>query len=129
VGQQNEYEPSSDALVTIAAVSRLSSFLRLSQGHFPGVVPTLVAQTAYIVAVQTVSGSPISLKALVNTVGCTHAGMRKPLQYLLEDGWIAISFDKSDRRVRRAVATDKLLKGLCVLSECIDDRISSVSDP
>lgn len=129
MGQQNEFEPSSDSLVTIAAVSRLSSFLKLSQGHFPGIVPTLVAQMAYTVAVQTVSGSPISLKALVNTVGCTHAGMRKPLHYLLEDGWITISFDESDRRVRRAFATDKLLKGLRVLSECIDDRSSSCSDP
>ena len=129
MGQQNEFDPSSDALVTIAAVSRLSSFLKLSQGQFPGVVPTLVAQTAYIVAVQTVSGLPISLKALVNTVGCTHAGMRKPLQYLLEDGWVAISFDKSDRRVRRVIATGKLLRGLRVLSECLDDRSSSLSDP
>jgi len=104
--------------VAVAKVTRLLSW---SRGILPGVVPTQEALTAYIVAERTVAGSPISLKALVNTVGLSHSGLRKPLQRLLDGGWVAIEADTVDGRVRRVIATDKLLDGLVHLAAWINE--------
>lgn len=90
--------------------------------NLPTSTPPIVSQAALIAAVQTVKGSPISLKALISSIGCSEAGLRRPLQRLLDEGWAVIVTDKNDQRVRRVVATGKLLEALIQFADLIADR-------
>jgi hypothetical protein len=98
VVQRSEHMESAHTAEMAVAVAKVTRLLSLSRGILPGVVPTQEALTAYIVAERTVAGTPISLKALVNTVGLSQSGLRKPLQRLLDGDWVAIKADTIDGR-------------------------------
>jgi len=106
----------------VAALDKISSLHSWTQENLPTSTPPIVSQAALIAAVQTVKGSPISLKALISSIGCSEAGLRRPLQRLLDEGWAVIVTDKNDQRVRRVVATGKLLEALIQFADLIADR-------
>jgi DNA-binding MarR family transcriptional regulator len=101
------------------AIGKIGDLITWTQPNLPGGVPSIVSQAAYIVAIQTIEGCPISLKGLI---GCSEAGLRKPLQRLVEEGWVEIVRDQSDQRVRRAIATEKLLGALAEFADRIAER-------
>lgn len=104
------------------ALSKISSLLCWTQVNLPSSSPAIISQAAYVIAVQTVSGNPISLKALISTLGCSEAGLRRPLQRLLDEGWVVIFRDEQDQRVRRVLATEKLLDGMVRFASRIMDH-------
>lgn len=57
-----------------------------------------------------------------SSIGCSKAGLRRPLQRLLGEGWVVIDRDNVDQRVRRVVATAKLLGALIQLAGRITDH-------
>ena len=126
MGQQSGSDGSGQTDERSVAILKITGLLNWTQENLPGAVPTLVAQTAYIAAERTVAGSPISLKALISTIGCSEAGLRKPLQRLLDGGWVVIEPDKDDQRVRRVIATEKLLAALVGLADRITERVSQI---
>jgi len=106
----------------VPAIGKIASLITWTQDNLPGGVPSIVSQAAYIVATQTIEGNPISLKGLIRSIGCSEAGLRKPLQRLVEEGWVEIVRDEGDQRVRRAIATGKLLGALAEFAERIAER-------
>ena len=104
------------------AIGKIASLITWAQDNLPGGVPSIVSQAAYIVAIQTIEGSPISLKGLIGSIGCSEAGLRKPLQRLVDEGWVEIVRDQEDQRVRRAIATSKLLGAVAELADRIAER-------
>ena len=106
----------------VPAIGKIASLINWTQDNLPGGVPSIVSQAAYIVATQTIEGNPISLKGLIGSIGCSEAGLRKPLQRLIEEGWIEIIRDQRDQRVRRAMATGKLLSALAEFADRIAER-------
>jgi hypothetical protein len=122
VAEQSVFEGLAATTEMSAAILKIGGLLNWTQENLPGAVPTLVAETAYIAAERTVAGSPISLKAIISTIGCSEAGLRKPLQRLLDGGWVFVERDRDDHRVRRVVATDKLLGALVGLADRITER-------
>ena len=106
----------------VTALDKISSLLCWTQDNLPGFAPPIVLEAAYIAAVGTVYGSPISLKALISSIGSSEAGLRRPLQRLLGEGWVVIDRDSVDQRVRRVVATEKLLDALIQLAGRITDH-------
>ena len=103
-------------------LEKISKLLSWTQNNLPSAPPPIISQAAYLAAVQTVEGSPMSLKALISSLGCSEAGLRKPLQQLLDGGWVVIVQDAVDQRVRRVVATDRLLNALLQFSDLITDH-------
>lgn len=103
-------------------LEKIAKFLSWTQNNLPGTPPPIVSQAAYLAAVRTVEGSPMSLKALISSLGCSEAGLRKPLQQLLDGGWVLIVRDSDDQRVRRVVATDRLLNALVQFADLIADH-------
>jgi hypothetical protein len=57
-----------------------------------------------------------------SSIGCSEAGLRRPLQRLLGEGWVVIDRDSVDQRVRRVVAAEKLLGALIQLAGRITDN-------
>ena len=106
----------------VPAIGKIASLISWTQDNLPGGVPSIVSQAAYIVAIQTIEGSPISLKGLIGSIGCSEAGLRKPLQRLIDEGWVEIVRDRGDQRVRRAIATGKLLGALADFADRIAER-------
>ncbi len=106
----------------VPAIGKIGSLITWTQDNLPGGVPSIVSQAAYIVATQTIEGNPISLKGLIRSIGCSEAGLRKPLQRLVEEGWVEIVRDEGDQRVRRAIATGKLLGALAEFAERIAEK-------
>jgi len=106
----------------VPAIDKIADLITWTQDNLPGGVPSIVSQAAYIVAIRTIEGSPISLKGLIGSIGCSEAGLRKPLQRLVEEGWVEIVRDQSDQRVRRAIATGKLLSALAEFADRIAER-------
>jgi DNA-binding MarR family transcriptional regulator len=110
--------PVTESAVSLKKISRLVGWI---QDHLPFGPYPIVSQAAYTVAIWTVDGNPISVKGLVGSLGCSVAGVRKPLQRLLKEGWVVIERDKSDQRVRRVIATGKLLSTLNELARRLPD--------
>ena len=106
----------------VPAIGKIASLINWTQDNLPGGVPSIVSRAAYVVAIQTIEGSPISLKGLIGSIGCSEAGLRKPLQRLVEEGWVEIVRDQGDQRVRRAIATEKLLAALVEFADWIAER-------
>lgn len=103
-------------------IGKIASLITWTQDNLPGGVPSIVSQAAYVVATQTIAGNPISLKGLIGSIGCSEAGLRKPLQRLVDEGWVEIVKDQDDQRVRRAIATSKLLDALAQFAERIAEQ-------
>jgi len=103
-------------------LEKISGLLSWSQGNLPGTAPPIVSQVAYLAAVHTAEGSPTSLKAVISSLGCIEAGLPKPLHKLLEEGWVVIVRNSVDQRVRRVVATDRLLNALVQFADLIKDH-------
>ena len=119
--ESSAYRNSVTTEETAASLGKISLLLRWIQDNLPcGPVP-LLSQAAYTIAISTVDGNPISLKGLISSLGCSEAGLRKPLQRLLDEGWVVIERDPSDQRVRRLLATGKLLSTLDALANRITD--------
>ena len=108
--------------VLVPAICKIASLITWAQDNLPGGVPSIVSQAAYIVAIRAIEGNPISLKGLIGAIGCSEAGLRKPLQRLIDEGWVEIVRDQRDQRVRRAMATGKLLGALAEFAERIAER-------
>ena len=106
----------------VPAIGKIANLINWTQDNLPGGVPSIVSQAAYVVAIQTIEGSPISLKGLIGSIGCSEEGLRKPLQRLVEEGWVEIVRDQDDQRVRRAIATEKLLAALVGFADRIAER-------
>ncbi len=106
----------------VPAIGKIADLITWTQDNLPGGVPSIVSQAAYIVAIQTIEGCPISLKGLIGSIGCSEAGLRKPLQRLVDEGWVEIVRDQGDQRVRRAIATGKLLGALAEFADRIAER-------
>jgi len=106
----------------VPAIGKIASLITWTQDNLPGGVPSIVSQAAYVVAIQTIEGSPISLKGLIGSIGCSEAGLRKPLQRLVDEGWVEIARDQDDQRVRRAIATEKLLAALAEFADRIAEK-------
>ena len=121
-GQGSEGHGSATLKELVTALDEISSLLCWTQDSLPGFAPPIVLEASYIAAVGTVHGSPISLKALISSIGCSEAGLRRPLQRLLGEGWVVIDRDSVDQRVRRVVATEKLLEALIQLAGRITDH-------
>ena len=119
---QRKQGASAVPLEVTRGLEKISKFLSWTQNNLPGTPPPIVWQAAYLAAVQTVEGSPMSLKALISSLGCSEAGLRKPLQQLLDEGWVLIVRDSDDQRVRRVVATDRLLNELVQFADLIADH-------
>ena len=117
-GRSADMTPGDQAALDLA-VRKISQIAYWAQGNLPVSAPPLVSQAAYVVAPETVLGSPISLKALIGSLGCSEAGLRKPLQRLLDEGWVVIENDPGDRRVRRVIATNQLLAAVLQLADQI----------
>jgi hypothetical protein len=64
----------------------------------------------------------MSLKAWIRSLGFSDVGLREPLQKLLDEGWVMIVRDSDDQRVRRVVATDRLLNALVQFADLIEDH-------
>ena len=103
----------------IAGFGKISCLLNWIVKNFPGGSAPILVQAAYTVAVWTVQGRPISLKGLINSLGCSEAGLRKPLKRLVDEGWVVIERDPVDQRVRRVSATEKMLLVFIELSNRI----------
>jgi len=106
----------------VPAIGKIANLITWTQDNLPGGVPSIVSQAAYVVAIQTIEGSPISLKGLIGSIGCSEAGLRKPLQRLVDEGWVEIARDRDDQRVRRAIATEKLLAALAEFADRIAEK-------
>lgn len=106
----------------VPAIGKIASLISWTQDNLPVGVASIVSKAAYIVAIRTIEGSPISLKGLIGSIGCSEAGLRKPLQSLIDEGWVEIVRDQRDQRVRRAMATGKLLGALAEFAERIAER-------
>lgn len=106
----------------VPAIGKIANLIAWTQDNLPGGVPSIVSQAAYVVAIQTIEGSPISLKGLIGSIGCSEAGLRKPLQRLVDEGWVEIVRDQDDQRVRRAIATSKLLGALADFADQITEK-------
>jgi len=106
----------------VPAIGKIANLITWTQDNLPGGVPSIVSQAAYVVAIQTIEGSPISLKGLIGSIGCSEAGLRKPLQRLVDEGWVEIARDPDDQRVRRAIATEKLLAALAEFADRIAEK-------
>jgi len=100
----------------ITALERISNLLSWTRDNLHGFAPPFVSQAADIAAVQTIGGNPISLKALISSLGCSEAGLRGQLQRLLDEGPVVIDRNSVDQRVRRVVATQKLLDAIIKLA-------------
>ena len=106
----------------VPAIGKIADLINWTQDNLPGGVPSIISQAAYVVAIQTIEGNPISLKGLIGSIGCSEAGLRKPLHRLVDEGWVEIVRDQDDQRVRRAVATSKLLDALAEFADRIAER-------
>jgi len=106
----------------VPAIGKIANLINWTQDNLPGGVPSIISQAAYVVAIKTIEGSPISLKGLISSIGCSEAGLRKPIQRLVDEGWVEIARDQDDRRVRRAIATEKLLAALAEFADRIAEK-------
>ena len=106
----------------VPAIGKIANLINWTQDNLPGGVPSIISQAAYVVAIKTIEGSPISLKGLIGSIGCSEAGLRKPLQRLVDEGWVEIARDPDDQRVRRAIATEKLLAALAEFADRIAEK-------
>jgi hypothetical protein len=122
-GRSADRTPGNQAALDLA-VRKIAQIAYWAQGNLPVFCPPIVSQAAYIVVVQSVMGNPISLKALIGSLGCSEAGLRKPLQRLLDEGWVVIENDPGDRRVRRVIATNQLLAAVLQLADQITPQES-----
>jgi hypothetical protein len=104
-------------------LDKISRLLSETQRNLPpGTPPPIVSRAAYLAAVQTIEGNPMSLKAWIRSLGFSDVGLREPLQKLLDEGWVMIVRDSDDQRVRRVVATDRLLNALVQFADLIEDH-------
>jgi len=106
----------------VPAIGKIASLISWTQDNLPVGVSSIVSQAAYVIAIQSIEGNPISLKGLIGSIGCSEAGLRKPLQRLIDEGWVEIVRDQGDQRVRRAIATGKLLGALAEFADRIAER-------
>ena len=106
----------------LPAIGKIADLITWTQDNLPGASPSIVSQAAYVIATQTIEGNPISLKGLIGSIGCSEAGLRKPLQRLIDEGWVEVVRDQDDQRVRRATATRKLLDALARFADRIAEQ-------
>jgi len=55
-------------------LEKIPRLLSWTQWNLPGTPPPIVSQAAYLAADQTVEDNPMSLKALIKSLGCSEPG-------------------------------------------------------
>ena len=82
-----------------------------------------------VIAYNSLSGKPLTLKLLFHSIAFSEAGIRKHLRRLLSNNWCALEGTERDKRLRHVVAQPKMLYALEdyieVLREVFDEPPSS----